>query len=72
MSRIVPFHKWIESYPDGLFGLAADLGVTPNAVRTWLKRKAYPKIDTLRVLSSMSKMSFEEIVRDCRPLRSRK
>lgn len=62
------FQSWIEDY-GGVPKLAKRLKVTPHAVRTWIKREGYPKVETMRELVKLGKgkLTFETIIESTKP-----
>lgn len=63
---------WVKDY-GGAEKVAIDLGVTSYAVRWWLNRRGYPKVETLLKIRELSKnkLSLEDIIYSAAPLKAR-
>lgn len=47
------------------------LGVTPHAVRTWVRRENYPRLSMMTKIARKSGLTFIEIVSSCSPKEKR-
>lgn len=67
-----PFQKWVRDF-GGPDRLAVALGVSSWAVRVWLTRKGYPKVDNMREMIRLSKkqLTYEIIINGAAPLKGR-
>ena len=64
---------WVRDF-GGVGKVADKLGVTDVAVRNWVKRRGWPKVDIILKLIKLSKgeLTFDNIVASSRPRSNRK
>lgn len=61
------FRAWVSEV--GIPEVAKQLGKSQHGVRHWLSRRAYPQVETMRLVVKLSrgKVSLDSIVEACRP-----
>jgi hypothetical protein len=58
--------KWVDLY--GIEKLSSELGVTSFAVRHWIKRKGFPRVETILLIAKLSKgkLDANSIIDSCK------